>query len=140
AMTALTSVRGQEAKTFTTLARFVVKDTDRPAAIQALLRIPSAYWPKEEAKQLLDSTVASIRKLPAQERNSPAALDALQLGDALAALLPLPEARQARHDLGELGVPVLRLATIPDQMLFDKDRLVVKAGKRLEFIFENNDL
>src|SRR5262249_29220707 len=40
AMVALTSVRGQEAATFKTLARLVRNGTDRPAAVQALLRIP----------------------------------------------------------------------------------------------------
>jgi putative heme-binding domain-containing protein len=64
----------------------------------------------------------------------------MQLADALASLLPLNEAKQIRKELGELGVRVLRLATVPDQMLFDKERLVVKAGKPVEVVFENNDL
>ncbi len=59
---------------------------------------------------------------------------------ALASLLPLAEAKQVRRELGELGVRVIRLATVPDQMLFDKERIVVKAGKPVEIIFENNDL
>jgi putative heme-binding domain-containing protein len=140
AMYALASVRGQEEKTFNKLAAFVLRDRDRPIAVGALLRIPSTYWPKEEVKPLLDNILASIRKLPAQERTTPAARDELQLGDQLAALLPLAEAKPARQELGELGVPILRLGTVPDQMLFDKDRLVVKAGKQVEFVFENNDL
>ena len=45
-----------------------------------------------------------------------------------------------RRELGELGVRVLRLSTLPEQMLFDKDRLVVQAGKAVEVVFENNDL
>ena len=35
---------------------------------------------------------------------------------------------------------VIRLGTVTDQMLFDKDRIVVKAGKPVEIVFENNDL
>src|SRR5207249_11416655 len=45
-----------------------------------------------------------------------------------------------RQNLGELGVRVLRVGTVPEQMLFDKDRLVVRAGKPFEIRFENNDL
>ena len=35
---------------------------------------------------------------------------------------------------------VIRVGTLPDQMLFDKDRLVVQAGKPVEFVFENTDI
>ena len=139
-MIALTSVRGKEADAFKAIAKYVRDAADRPAAIQALQRIPSMYWPKDEAKPLLEVLLPYIRTIPVAERTSPAALDALQLADALASQLPLAEAKQVRRELGELGVRVLRLATVPDQMLFDKERLVVKAGKPVEIVFENNDL
>ena len=103
-------------------------------------RIPAAYWPNEEARPLLDSLLAYVRKVPEPERTAPAALDALQLADALAALLPLDEARKVRKELGELGVRVIRVGTVLEQMLFDKERIVVKAGKPVEIIFENTDL
>src|SRR5262249_15303826 len=96
--------------------------------------------PKEEAKPLLDSLLAVIRKLPVGERTTPAALDAIQLADSLASLLPVSEAKAVRKELGELGVPILRLGTVPDQMLFDTELLVVRAGKPVEFLFENTDL
>jgi putative heme-binding domain-containing protein len=140
AMTALTSVRGQEAQTFKTLARFAAQDADRQAAIGALLRIPTSYWPKEDVKPLLASLLAYVRKAPTQERTTPAVLDAMQLADSLASQLPLAEAREVRKELGELGVRVIHLATVTDQMRYDKERLAVKAGKPVEIVFENNDL
>jgi putative heme-binding domain-containing protein len=140
AMSAIIAVRGKEEDAFKALGRFVRDDQDRPAAVQALLRIPTDHWPKEEAKPLLDTLLAVIRKVPVSERTTPAVLDAIQLADSLASLLPVNEAKAARKELGELGVPVLRLATVPDQMLFDKERLVVRAGKPVEFLFENTDL
>src|SRR5262249_3742085 len=121
AMHALTSVRGQEENTFKALAKLVGDDVNGPAAVQALQRIPATYWPKDEAKPLLDKLLAAIRKVPAPERTAPAVLDAIQLADALAALLPLPEAKAVRKELGELGVRVIRVATVPEQMLFDKE-------------------
>ena len=45
---------------------------------------------------------------------------------ALAALLPAEDARRLRKELGELGVRVVRLATVPDQMLYDKERLALR--------------
>ncbi len=140
AMNALTTVRGQETQTFKTLARFIRDGVDRSAAIQALQRIKVSQWPREEAQPLLESLLAYIQKVPAQERTAPETLDALQLADTLASLLPLEEARRVRKELGELGVRVLRVGTVPDQMLFDKERLVVKAGKPVEILFENTDL
>src|SRR5262249_5852067 len=110
------------------------------AAVQALLRIPTAQWPRDEAKPLLDNLLAYVRKVPVADRTLPATLDTLQLADALATHLPLNEARAVRKELGDLRVPVIRLGTVPDQMLFDKDRFAVRAGKPVEFHLENNDL
>jgi putative heme-binding domain-containing protein len=140
AMNALISVRGQEAQTFKALARFVKSDADRHAAVQALLRIPARYWPKEEARPLLDTLLAYVRTVPARERTAPDALDAMQLADSLASQLPLAEAKQVRKELGELGVRVIRIGTVVEQMRYDKDRLVLKAGKPAEIVFENTDL
>ena len=140
AMQALTSVRGQEASAFKILAKLVGKPADQHSALLAIQHIPSAYWPKPEAKELLDSLLILVRNTPTKERTSPATLDALQVADALASLLPLADAKQVRQELGELGVRVIRLGTVPDQMLFDKERLAVRAGKPLEIAFENNDL
>jgi len=140
AMNALISVRGEEERTFKALARFVRDDIDRHAAILALQRIPATHWPKEEARPLLNAILAYVQTVPTQERTRLEVLDAMQLGDGLAALLPLEEARRVRAQLGQLGVPVIRLATVPDQMLYDKERVAIQAGKAVEFLFENNDL
>jgi putative heme-binding domain-containing protein len=140
AMQGLTSVRGQEGSAFKVLAKLVEKPRDQQSALRAIQRISPTFWPKPEAKELLNSLLTSIRNTPTQQRTSPATLEALQVADALAALLPLAEAKQVRQELGELGVRVIRLGTVPDQMLFDKERLAVRAGKPLEIIFENNDL
>jgi putative heme-binding domain-containing protein len=140
AMKALLAVRGQEANTFKVLAGYVSSDADRSAAIQSILRIPLAYWPKEEARPLLDNVLAYVKKIPVKERTTAEALDALQFADNLASLLPLAEAKAVRKELGALGVRVLRVGTVPDQMRFDKERLVVKAGTPVEIVFENTDL
>ena len=140
AMLAIASVRGKETDAFKTLAGMARSGADRQAAIQALLHIPAAYWPKEEARPLLDALLSGLRKLPARERTTPGALEAMQLAEGLAALLPLAEAAPIRSELAGLGVRILRLGTVPDQMLFDKERLAVQAGKPFEILFENNDL
>ena len=101
AMNALTYVRGQEVPTFRALARFVRDNVDRHAAVLALQKVPAAYWPAEEAGPLLESLIAYVRQVPVADRTSPAAVDALQLGDSLAALLPADRrGRSARSSRG----------------------------------------
>jgi putative heme-binding domain-containing protein len=140
AMLGLTTVRGKEAATFGAIAKFVKDDVERPSAVRALLRIPASEWPKDQAEPLLDLLIGRLRSLPVAERTSNDAVDVLQFAENLTALLPADEGRKVRRELGEIGVRVLRVGTITDQMLFDKDRLVVQAGKPVEFAFENTDI
>jgi putative heme-binding domain-containing protein len=141
AMMALTSVRGKEAETFKALARFVAGGgADRTAAIAAILRIPPADWPADQAGPTLDALLAYIKTVPARDRTSANVLDAMQLGDSLAALLPPERASSARRELGDLGVRVIRMGTITDQMLFNKERIAAQAGKPVEIVFENSDI
>ena len=140
AMNAMTYVRGQETNTFMKLADFVHTGTERAAALQAMHRIPRRDWPVEQVQPLLDSILAYVGKLPDKERTSPESLDALQLGDALASLLPPEQSKEARAALGELGVRVVRIGTRPHRMAFDKEQIVIQAGEPIEFILENSDI
>jgi putative heme-binding domain-containing protein len=140
AMMALATMRGKEQETFHTLAGFINENVDRVAAIRALQRIPRTYWTAEEAPSLLAATVAHVEKIPAADRTSPAALDALEFAEALAGLLPPEEAKAARAALRELGVRVVRLGTLPERMAYDKEVIVAAAGKPIEIVFENHDL
>jgi putative heme-binding domain-containing protein len=140
AMLALASVRGKEADAFAAISKFVTDADERPAAVAALLRIPAREWPKDRAKPLLDAVMAGIRALPADQKTTPAALDAMQFGEGLAGLLPPDDARRARRELAEIGVRVVRVGTLTDQMLYSTDRLVVQAGRPVEFVFENTDI
>jgi len=140
AMNALISVRGQEAKTFQTLAGFVKGNVDRTSAIRALQRIPTQFWPKDDAQPLLDVVLTAVRAIPVADRTTPEALDTLNFAETLSTLLPAADAKKVRAELSELGVRVIRVGTLPERMAYDKDLIVVRAGKPVEFIFENFDL
>ncbi len=140
AMFALSGVRGQEADAFKAIAKFLASADDRGTAVQALLRINPRDWPKDTAAADLDTVLKFIRSLPVSERTSPVALDFMQLGEGLAALLEPAAAKAARKELSDIGVRVIRVGTLFDQMSFDKERLVVQAGKPVEFVFENTDI
>jgi putative heme-binding domain-containing protein len=141
AMIALTTVRGQEAKTFQTLTKYVKENNDRVSAIRALQRIPRQHWPKdEESVKLIDVMLEHIKKTPVKDRTQPDALDALEFADALTSLLPPDRAKKVRAELGALGVRVIRIGTLPERMAYDKDVIVVEKGKAVEFLLENFDL
>ncbi|MBY0586956.1 HEAT repeat domain-containing protein [bacterium] len=140
AMMALASVPGRESAAFALLAPQLSDELDRPSVMEALLKIPSAAWPKDQAGTIAATTLAFLSSLPVTERTSPAALNAQQVGATAASLLPADESRAIGKKLRELGVNVIRLATIPDRMLYDKEMIVVEMGKPVEIVFENTDI
>jgi len=140
AMLALASMRGFENQTFSQLAKFAKEGNDRSSAILAMQRIPRSSWVKDEAAPLVQSLLESIRKVPASDRTQQTVLDSIEFTESLAALLNDDQARKVRAELGELGVRVIRLGTLLERMNYDKETLVVKAGKQVEIILENSDL
>ena len=140
AMNALTYVRGQEAKTFETLATLIVAADDPLPAIRAMQRIGRQYWNKEQAKPLLQAIVPRLRELSIEDRTSEAALDELEFADSLASLLSVEEASWIRATLRELGVRVIKLGTLPERMSYDQDVIAVEAGKPVQFVLDNADL
>ncbi len=142
-MNALTHVRGQEAEDVPDAGE--VRAGRRRSARRRsgpCSGFRATHWPKEQAQPLLDVAAGrrSARR-PSADRTSPALLDALEFADALAAPAAAPIRRKrVRAELGELGVRVIRLGTLLERMSFDKDVIVVRAGKPVEFVFENTDL
>jgi putative heme-binding domain-containing protein len=140
AIAALASVPGRESAAFKAILPFVSSPSDRASAIRGLLAISEKGWPKEDAPGLSSTLVAYLNELPTEERTSPTALDALQLGQSLASLLPTDDGRKLRGQLRELGVNMIRIGTVTDRMLYDKDVIAVEAGKPMEILFENTDI
>ncbi|MFQ3650671.1 MAG: discoidin domain-containing protein, partial [Gemmataceae bacterium] len=139
AMKALPSVRGKESETIPALVPFLRDEQDRPDALKALLAIPPRLWPTDQASPVLEILIPYIRSVPAAQRTAEVPLDALQLCEAVASLLPADEAKTTRKVLADLGVRVLRLGTVVEQMIYDRERLVVQAGKPVELVFDNPD-
>jgi putative heme-binding domain-containing protein len=110
------------------------------AVSRSLQRLPKSAWPREMAPDLIQVLTASLRKTPVKERTAPAALDTMEFADALASLLPAEQAKGVRLELRELGVRVVRIGTVFEKMAYDKDAIAVRAGKPVEFVFENSDL
>jgi putative heme-binding domain-containing protein len=140
AIKAITFIEGHEAETFAALAQFIKDGRDRDEAVRALRRIPRGKWPGDQVRPLLAVLIDHIGHLSANQRTEPAALDELQLGNDLASVLPLKEAKEARNKLGELGVSVVVIRTVPHRMVYDRTKFYVEAGKPVVIILENTDI
>ena len=139
AIAALPSLRGSESENFAILADLINAGTERDAAAAAMLRLPQASWPKDQAAPVARSIVDFATKVPPAKRTEKEFLEIVKLGNELASLLPADDAKAVRKSLGSLTVRVIALKTVHEQMLYDKARLVVETGKPVEIDFENPD-
>ncbi|HLJ11872.1 MAG TPA: PVC-type heme-binding CxxCH protein [Planctomycetaceae bacterium] len=140
AMNAVTAMPGHEADAFKALAEFIIQGNDRDWAVRAIRRIPRSLWPHDQIRRLLAAVLAHVSGLAADARAEPAGLDALQLGKDLATLLPAKEAKDTLARLGELGVNVILIRTVPHRMIYDRQRIYVEAGKPAVIVLENADI
>lgn len=141
AVSALGSTR-QDAATFKLLAHEVLQATDadvRAAAVRALHRLPRDAWSQPDVEPLARGLIALVTKTPPEQRTEPASIDAVQLAEALAAALPDASRREVRRDVRALGVQVVRVATVPEQMLFTVKWFAVEAGKPVQVVMTNPD-
>ncbi|MEN9573175.1 MAG: hypothetical protein RL514_1030 [Verrucomicrobiota bacterium] len=139
AITAAAKLPGSEPAAFAALAKLAASGTELPSVTRALLALPRDAWPADALKPLADSLLEQAKKVPVPERTENDFLDLQQLGYQLAAKLPKDAALPVRKSFSSLGVNVLRLGTLHEQMFFDKIQLVAEAGKPVELIFHNSD-
>lgn len=135
----------RDSTTFDLLAREIV---DRPrgsdpatrsAAVAGLQLIPENAWSKGALDALARAVVAMVKDTAPDHRTDPDTIDAVQLGEKLAAALPDESKRLVRRDLRALGVRIVRIETVPEQLLFDVKWFVVEAGKPVQIALSNPD-
>jgi len=139
AMAAIAAVTEREGETFIKLAPFVQSASDGTAAIAALQRIPKKSWPKEHAQPLVDQLLAHLQDVPPSQRADTDFINAIQFATDLATLLPIERTRAVNKIIRGLGIRVVVIRTIYEQMLYDKQRIVAEAGQPIEIVFENDD-
>jgi putative membrane-bound dehydrogenase-like protein len=140
AINAITYIPGHDAETFETLAGFIQKGDQRNASVRAISRIPRYRWPRDAKiiRPLALSLVNHAKKVDAAERATLGIRSSLQLADDLAGLLP--DAKMIRVAIGELGIRIVTIRTIPHRMRYDRPEVVVQAGKPFELVLENTDI
>ena len=139
AISAIVSIHGHEAETFQSLSELVRAGIERPTAIAALQRIPSKMWPKESIEPLVNALTESLQNVPASERTGPDFTSALQFATDLASFLPEDKSRNLGKTLRGLGPTIIVLRAVYEQLRYDKQTIVVEAGKPVAIVLENED-
>jgi azurin len=132
----------RDTATFELLAGEILHSADaesRAAAIRSLPLIPEQAWTPATIEPLARAIVTMIRETPSEQRTEPPTIEAIQLGETLAAALPEGPRLGVRRDLRALGVQVVRMQTVPEQMLFDLKWFAVQAGKPVQIVLANPD-
>ncbi|MEM8668702.1 MAG: PVC-type heme-binding CxxCH protein [Planctomycetota bacterium] len=139
AIRALESIPGDERVKFQALASLVAKGQHRASAIAALRSIPEDSWPSSEIEPLVDNLIGFLSEMPPRFRTGATATDAIALTRSLAESLPSELGDSIEQRLGNLDVRVIAIGTVSHRMIYDKEQVVVQAGRPVEFRFSNTD-
>ncbi len=142
AINAITYIPGHDTESFVTLAGFAEKGDQRLASVRSLQRIPRYRWPEkpEAVRPLVKSLVAYAKGVEIAERTSLGVRTSLQLANDLSSLLPKAEGAKLKAEIGELGVRIVTIRTVPHRMRYDRIEIAVQAGKPVEIVLENTDI
>ncbi len=138
-MNALGAVPGHTEQKVSALARLMKRGQSRPRVIQVLARIPVSEWPSEEIRPLAENLVGYLSAMPSSLRTGTEAKAAAALVKSLIPRLPPAVGSELQERLENLDVRVIALGTVPARMIYDKEVLVVQAGRPVEFRFTNSD-
>ena len=141
AIDALGYITGHDPQTFQFLSGLIEtgKGEARAAAVRAVRRIPEDQWPKDQIEPLARAVVKLVGQTPADQRTTPELAQAVQLGTELASQLPEAQGAEIRKSLRELGVRVVAIRTLREQMQYDLRYFVAQAGRPVEILLENGD-
>ncbi len=139
AIRSLSAIPGHEAEKFLDLASLIKADRSRAAAISVLLTLPEQAWAPKEIPGLVDNIVGYLSGIPARYRTAGPATEAVSLAKSLSSKLPADQAKAIADRLENLDVRVIAVGTVVERMIYDKEIIVVQAGKPVEFRFSNTD-
>ena len=135
----LASIPGHTSEKVRELAALMKAGRSRAAVVRTLLRIPVASWPATAIRPMADNLAGYLSAMPTAARTESAAIEAVKLAKSLVPRLTDEVGRALLERLDNLDVRVIAVGTVPSRMIYDKEILVVEAGKPVEFRFSNSD-
>jgi putative heme-binding domain-containing protein len=139
AIRAASAIPGFEKEKFADWTRLVKSDRHQVSAISALRGLPVSSWDLKELPSVVDNLIGTLSSIPASYRTSGTAVETAELLKAFAGKLAPDQAKTVLDRLQNLDVRTIAIGTVIERMLYDKEQIVVQAGKPVEFRFSNTD-
>lgn len=139
AVRTLSMIPGLEAEKWNDLTSLIKAGQSRTAAINVLRSIPADKRPERQLGDLADNLVAYLSDMPASMRTGDAAGEVIELVKSIAKTLPEKRQEEIDSRLQNLDVRVIAIGTVQERMIFDKEQIVIQAGRPVEFRFSNSD-
>ena len=140
AIRCIAALPGHAAEKAADAVRLLEEGTLAAEALELLAAVPEEDWERGALCAAIDAIAGFARSVRPEERTRGDVASALELGEALAALLPASDGSGRRRSLRELRGATLLVRTVPHQMLYDRREIVVAAGTPVALVFQNNDL
>lgn len=121
---------------FDLLAKHMAQPELNAAAAEALLAQPQKTWASEGAEALLTAHLPILEATPVADRGSASFRHSVTLLNTIATFRNAPEPLQRLHALTLIP---FEIATIPDQLRFNKATLQVPADAPIELRLDNPD-
>lgn len=139
AVAVLGSVPGSLPEKWEDLTTLVKSGRSRAAAVAQLRAIPADQRPVQRLVDLADNLIGYLSEKPTAWRTGPAAAEVVELVGSLADQIGGGRAEELRARLENLDVRVIAIGTVQERMIFDKEKIVIQAGRPVEFRFSNSD-
>jgi putative heme-binding domain-containing protein len=135
----LTEIPGHDAEKTEVFTSLLKERTSVNAALQALGAIPAPAWPDEQVGHIAEAVVSYLASREPRDRNSDQAQLALTIAEG--ARSRLTDAGRARFEkrLAEVVVPLIKIGTVRERMIYDRETIAVQAGRLVEFRLTNSD-
>ena len=140
AIGALSHIDAEQADTFGLVAATIAFDPLRDAAVRTLLKIPKKHRDRDTSANVIETLITLAEKTPAEDRTRKEFLNAMELTDQLASVLPRDQARAVRDRMSEIAVRVVQVHTVEEEMRYDVPYFAVEAGREVQVILVNEDL
>jgi len=139
AVRVLAAIPGHSEARVNDLTALMKAGRSRSAVVNTLRSIPVTEWPRTAVGSMANNLIGYLSEMPPARRTGAAAAAAIDLSKSLAPLLPKDAGTALLERLTNLDVRVIAIGTVPARMIYDKEVLIVQAGKPVEFRFSNSD-
>jgi putative heme-binding domain-containing protein len=135
----LMEIPGHDPEKTEVLASLLKERSSVNSALQALRAIPATAWPDEQVGHIAEAAVSYLASREPRDRNSDQAQSALTIAEG--ARSRLMDAGRVRFEkrLSEVVVPLIKIGTVRERMIYDRETIAVQAGRPVEFRLTNTD-